>query len=237
VKTLGDYLDTVGSPELHATPPTDMAAAETIDVCADALQPQSSFEVCFPLGIIWGMLGLAAELAIGTAREREAGTLLRLRVAPVSRLHLFAGRGLASFLAGVGVMAFLLTTGWIGFGIRFHSLAVLSLAVLCVASCFVGITLFISVLGRTESAVSGAAWACLLVMAMIGGGMVPQMFMPAWMERAGDFSPIKWAILGLEGAIWRGFSLWEMRWPCGILLLQGGVLALAGMFLQRRTER
>ncbi|NLX24072.1 MAG: hypothetical protein GXY55_20675 [Phycisphaerae bacterium] len=65
------------------------------------------------------------------------------------------------------------------------------------------------VLGKTESSVGGAAWTCLLVMAMLGGGMVPQMLMPPWMDAVGCVSPVRWAILSLEGGIWRGFTLRE----------------------------
>jgi ABC-2 type transport system permease protein len=35
------------------------------------------------------------------------------------------------------------------------------------------------------------------------------------------FIPVKWGILALEGAIWRGFDLADMLPPCGILLSIG----------------
>ena len=66
--------------------------------------------------------------------------------------------------------------------------------------------MLISTLGRTEQSASGAGWAILLVMAMLGGGMVPLFVMPAWMATASNVSPVKWAILALEGALWRGFT-------------------------------
>ena len=44
-------------------------------------------------------------------------------------------------------------------------------------------------------------------MTMLGGGMIPQFVMPPWMLTVGNISPVKWAILGLEGAMWRNFTL------------------------------
>jgi ABC-2 type transport system permease protein len=33
-----------------------------------------------------------------------------------------------------------------------------------------------------------------------------------------NVSPVKWGILALEGALWRGFTLGEMAVPCLVLL-------------------
>jgi ABC-2 type transport system permease protein len=52
--------------------------------------------------------------------------------------------------------------------------------------------------------------------------------MPAWMISLSHVSPIKWAVLALEGAIWRGFGPADMLLPCGILLTVGLVSFAAG---------
>lgn len=210
---------------------------ELLPVDAERIAPGSSFEVCFPLGIIWGLLGLAAEFAMAMAQERERGTLVRLRVAPITRIHILCGSGLACFLSSLGVMLYLLAVGHLVFGVRLANLPALAMALPCIGWSFVGLTLLLSVLGRTESAVSGAAWACLLLLAMLGGGIVPQIFLPSWMEAASFFSPVRWAILGLEGGIWRGFSSPEMLRPCLMLLAQGAVCALAGLVVLSRSDR
>ena len=48
--------------------------------------------------------------------------------------------------------------------------------------------------------------------------MIPLMFMPPWMAGLGYLSPVRWAIIALEGAVWRDFGLAEMAVPCAILL-------------------
>jgi ABC-2 type transport system permease protein len=41
------------------------------------------------------------------------------------------------------------------------------------------------------------------------------------MQAIGNVSPVKWGILALEGAIWRGFGPAEMILRCAILLAIG----------------
>ena len=146
------------------------------------------------------------------------------------------GKALACFLASLSVIVFLLLVGKLIFHIRIMSPALLALAIVCTSLCFVGIMMFISVLGKTEQAVGGTGWALLLAMAMFGGGMVPLMVMPSWMKGLSSLSPIKWAILATEGAIWRGFSFTEIAFPCSILLGVGAVFFLTGVWIFRRMD-
>jgi ABC-2 type transport system permease protein len=97
----------------------------------------------------------------------------------------------------------------------------LALAGLSSAICFVGFMMLIASLGKTEQAASGAASALMLPMALLGGAMVPQFIMPPWLQTIGVISPIRWALLALEGGVWRNFSLAEMALPCGILIVVG----------------
>ena len=60
--------------------------------------------------------------------------------------------------------------------------------------------------------------------------------MPPWMLTASHFSPVKWGILALEGAIWRRFTFLEMLTPCGILLAVGAVGFAVGVAWLRKQE-
>ena len=112
----------------------------------------------------------------------------------------------------------------------------LVIAAVCISFCFVGIMMSMAVLGKTEQSVSGAGWAINMVMAMLGGCMIPVMFMPSFMRDFSVVSPIKWGILSLEGAIWREFSFAEMVLPCVILLAIGGVGMAFGTWVLSRAE-
>ncbi|MFH1893988.1 MAG: ABC transporter permease [Candidatus Zixiibacteriota bacterium] len=198
--------------------------------------PRSYYDISFPQAIIWGLIGCAASFAISIVTERTKGTLLRLRLAPISGVQILAGKGVACFFACSAVVLLLLAFGKLVFGVTISNPVNLALATFGAAFCFVGIMMFMSVLGKTERAVAGSGWSILMVMAMTGGGMVPAMFMPGWMKAISQFSPVRWAIYGLEGAIWRGFSFSEMMQPFGILLGIGVLFFAVGAIVMSRSE-
>ncbi|MFQ5607414.1 MAG: ABC transporter permease [Candidatus Zixiibacteriota bacterium] len=196
--------------------------------------PRSSFEITFPQSLMWGLIGCVTAFALSIVTERTRGTLVRLRLAPLSKAHLISGKGLACFVASLAICAILMGIGITVFGVRMDDPAKLALAILACALCFVGIMMFISVLGRTEQSVSGAGWAIMLVMSMTGGGMVPLIVMPDWMITLGSVSPVKWGIVALEGAIWRGFSYTELATPVTILAGIGAVAFVSGVTILSR---
>jgi ABC-2 type transport system permease protein len=178
-----------------------VARIETIDVTreipkgsTEALvrQLRSKWDISFPQAMLWGVLACAAGFAITLVRERKQGTFFRLQVAPVTRSQVLAGKAMACFITVLGVIAVMVTLGvWLG--MRPRSPLLLALASVSVAICFVGIMNLMSVIGKTEEAVSGAAWGANMIMAMFGGAMVPLLFMPQFMKTLSDLSPVKWS--------------------------------------------
>jgi ABC-2 type transport system permease protein len=191
--------------------------------------PANAYDITFPQGIVWGILGCVMSFAIGLVSERVHGTFVRLQTAPITRAQILAGKALACLIAITLLQALLVAIGAVAFGVRPSSYALLALVCLCAALGFIGFMMMVAGLGRTEQAAGGAGWAMLMPMTLFGGGMMPQFIMPPWMQSVGNLSPVKWAILGLEGAVWRGFSFTEMLLPCGILLAFGAVCFAIGV--------
>jgi ABC-2 type transport system permease protein len=206
------------------------------EVRNEKVGPRSAFDFTFPQGILWGVIGSALGFALSLVTERTRGTLLRLETAPLSRVDVLLGKALACFTAIALVEALLLALGMAFFGIRPGSPWLLAAAALSVAACFVGIMMAVAVLGRTEQGAGGLGWAVMMPLAMFGGGMIPLFVMPAWMQAVSNLSPVKWGILALEGATWRGFSAAEMALPVAVLLLVGAAGLLLGIRLFRGGE-
>ncbi|MCG3136611.1 MAG: hypothetical protein HJJLKODD_00446 [Phycisphaerae bacterium] len=226
-----------GNPQRSASEwQPEMVKVEEISLSREAqLRPRSSFEITFPQAVLWGLMGCAAGFGVGLVQERRMGTYQRLLVAPISRWAVIGGKGLACFLACIGVTLLLLLIGRLIFGVRCDDLPLLGVAVFSCGICFTGLTMLIAVSGKTEQAVAGVGWAVLLVMGMFGGAMVPLFFMPGWMQNLSQFSLVNWGIVALEGAIWRGFSWGEMVWPVTVLLLSGLISMSVGVtVLQHR---
>ncbi|HXN49640.1 MAG TPA: ABC transporter permease [Bryobacteraceae bacterium] len=201
---------------------------EQHDVAIQQEGPRNAFEITFPQGMLWGVLGCAMAFAIGFVSERTHGTLLRLQMAPIGRVQLLAGKALACAVACLAIEVTLMAIGRFGFHVVPHSWALLALAGVSTVAAFVGMMMLIAGLGKTEQAAAGVGWAVMMPLAMFGGGMVPLAFMPHWMATAGTISPVRWGILAFEGALWRGFSFQEMLLPCAILLATGAVCFAIG---------
>lgn len=243
--TLMDALDGLGRTQAVASTGDDPGSGgglltegllEAVDVIRDdSGRPRSPFDVTFPSSIVWGLMGCATAFATSMVRERRAGTLLRLRVSPLTRAHVLAGKGLACMLAGLGASAVLLGFGVLALGVRVGDLLLLLVALACASACFTGIMLVMSVIGRTEAAVAGGSWVVMMPLAMIGGGMIPLIAMPPWLLTASHASPFRWAILAIEGAVWRDLTLVQVLPSLAILVgLAVGLFAIGVAVSKRR---
>lgn len=217
----------------------DLIDIEEVEVTArDDAVTVSSYAISFPQAMLWGVMGCAAVFGVSLVGERTGGTLTRLRVAPIGRWHIVLGKAVACLAMTLLVCVVMLAVAWLGFGVRPVAPATLVVAVLAVAFCFVGVMMLLSVVARTEAAASGIGWACLLTLAMIGGGAIPLAFMPPWLRQVGHVSPVKWGIVAIEGGLWRGLSAGEMLLPVGLLLGIGlGTFAIGAAIFARRENR
>ncbi len=196
--------------------------------------PRTGFELAFPAAVLWGLIGCAGAFATASVAERRSGTALRLRAAPVRWSTMLSGKLLACIVACAVDATLLLIVARVAFGVRVERFAGLPIAIACCAICFAGITVRLGVLGRSEQAVGGASWATLLLMAMIGGAMVPVSVMPSWMRALSELSPVRWGIVALEGATFRGLALAELAPACAVLLAFGAGSLVTGAVLARR---
>ncbi len=199
-----------------------------VEIAEEDSGPRSAYEVTFPSSIAWALIGVCMSFAVSIVYERITGTFLRLRLAPISRSQVLAGKGLAAFLAALAAVSFVLLIGVTAFHVRVSNPLLLAAAIASSAFCFTGIMMIVATLGRTPASVSGAGWAIMMIMSMTGGGMVPLIAMPAWMQRVSDFSLVKYAVLSVEGAVWRGFGWSEMLPVLAILLSAGAAGVVIG---------
>ncbi|TMQ73019.1 MAG: ABC transporter permease [Candidatus Eisenbacteria bacterium] len=208
----------------------------TIDVARKRSGPRNSYDISFPQGVLWAILNGSFGFAMALVNERTRGTLVRLRMAPVARAQILAAKALAALIAILTVATIVLALGAAFFHVRPSSAPLLALAVFSAACALTGIMLVVSASGSTPRAVSGLGWAVLMTMSMTGGAMIPLVVMPAWMQRASMISPVRWAIVALEGALWRGFTPAQMMLPCAILLGLGILGFALGTRILSRTE-
>jgi ABC-2 type transport system permease protein len=217
-------------------PPSDPTMASESSRFKDYSLLREIFPVTFPQGVVWAMLFSAAFFAASLVYERTDGTLQRLRMAPLTRLQLLLGKGLACIMNGLGASLTLLTVGVLFFEIRPDSYVLLAIGLLTTALCFSGMMMLLASLGKTPAAEEGIAFSVLLIMAMLGGAMVPEVVMPPFAKAISNYIPVKWAIMAMEGPIRRDFCFGEMLPFYLKLTVSGMACYMAGVCVFRRTE-
>ena len=222
---LGELKTFMGTPQSQGPPGSAQGEWQPLkitkkDVARVYEGPRNPFDITFPQGVIWGLIGCAMSFGISLVIERTHGTLVRLRMAPLTSTQILAGKALSCFTSIMFVELMLLGVA-LAFGVRPTSYAMLALAGLSAAICFVGFMMLVASLGTTEQTASGAGWAILMPLSMVGGAMVPTFVMPAWIQSISFISPIRWAMLAIEGGVWRQFTISEMALPCAILIAIG----------------
>jgi len=210
-------------------------AIDVQDVSVNRTGPNNAFDVTFPQSIVWLLIGTATAFGVSLVTEKTRGTLFRLQAAPIKPGLIILGKSLASFISTISGAAALTLIFVNVFNVTINSWPFVTLAFVSAAICTSGVVVLISVMGKTEASAGGIGWAVMLFMAMTGGGMVPLMFMPSWMQTLGNISFIKWAVLAVEGGSWRGFSLAEMMVPCGIMIGIGLLSGIVGTVVFRKN--
>jgi ABC-2 type transport system permease protein len=219
---LGELQTFMGTPQSQGPPGSPQGEWQPLKITTQDIArvydgPRNPFDITFPQGVIWGLIGCAMSFGISLVTERTHGTLVRLRMAPLTSAQILGGKALSCFVSILLVELMLLGVA-LAFGVRPTSYAILALGGFSAAVCFVGFMMLVASLGKTEQTASGAGWAILMPLSMIGGAMVPTFVMPAWVQSLSFLSPIRWTMLAIEGGVWRNFSIGEMVTPCAVLI-------------------
>ncbi|MFA6045934.1 MAG: ABC transporter permease, partial [Phycisphaerales bacterium] len=196
---------------------------------SSSLRPASSWEISFPQGVVWGLMGCVMAFGTSITAERSRGTLQRLTIAPVTKSDILAGKALACFITCVIVQCIMLGMAVLVFGVRPSNPLMMAASIAVTSLGFVGVMMLIAGMSRTEGSAQGLARALLLILAMIGGGSVPTFFLPAIIQKFSLISPFTWAMRALEGALWRHYSWPEFALPAGILLAIAAVGYIVGV--------
>jgi len=157
------------------------------------LKPAAYFGPAMALFFVFFTVGMGARSLLA---ERTAGTLARLRAAPINLNAIVVGKVMATFVMGLASVLTLLLTTSVLLGAQWsHPLAVVALAAAAVLAAMGLVTLVIS-LAKTEQQAGAYGSAVALVLALLGGSFVPISFAPAILRQLTLLTPNGWALKG-----------------------------------------
>lgn len=172
-----------------------------------------------------GMMAMFATfVTVGGAavlvQERQAGTLRRLLVMPISKGTIVLGKMLGILVTGILQMVILIVAGNLLFGVSWGGAPVaLGLVVVAFALAITSLGMMMAALVRTPAQINGISTLLVLSLAALGGAWWPLDIVPSWMQTVGRFSPISWAMDGFHDVITRGFGVTAVLPEVGVLLI------------------
>lgn len=186
---------------------------------------------------VQGVLFMAVNLAMNVMRERRTGVWRRIRTAPPSLQTQLLGRLLSGTVIGTISLTCVLIAGLIT-GLRVHgSLLGLAAVVVAASAMASAIGLAIASSGKTEEQSRGLSILLVLTMTMLSGAWFPSFLMPDWVQKATLVIPARWAVDGLDGAIWRDVGTPTVLVAAGVTAAFGAVFFAFALWRFRALER
>jgi ABC-type Na+ efflux pump permease subunit len=167
--------------------------------------------------------------------ERRQGTLIRLRAAPLTRGQLLIGKFLPAFGVSLFQGAFLLLAGKIVFGLDWGPQPAWLLAVVfATAFAATGLAMLVASLAKTETQVAVYGTLLVLVLAGIGGSMMPRDLMPETMRQVSHITPHAWALDAYQQLLLNPDpNLGIVAGACGALMVFGAAFLALAWWLMR----
>lgn len=198
-----------------------------------------------PAWLVFGMFFVIASLANLFVQERSTGALARLQSLGVPSRMLLASKALPYLGVNAVQAVLMLAVGvWLMPLIGGDALSLagihwgaLILALVAISLAAVGMALALACAVRTHAQAAAIGPIVNVLMAAIGGIMVPKFIMPAFMQRLAELSPMNWGLEALLDVLLRGGDV-ASTLPHALRL--GGFAALmfvmALLLFQRRAR-
>ncbi|MGO4391102.1 ABC transporter permease [Variovorax sp. M-6] len=225
-------------------PPPDasMAALVQAERFAPAGPRPTAVQQSVPAWLVFGMFFVVASMSSLFIQERASGTLGRLQGLGVSTGILLLSKGLPylgvnavqaalMLAAGVWLMPLLGGDALSLAGVHWGTLAI-ALAAISLAA--VSLSLALACAVRTHAQAATVGPVANVLMAAVGGIMVPTFVMPVFMQKVAAWSPMNWGLEALLTVLLRGGGVaGVMPEVLRLIAFSAAMLALAALLFRR----
>ena len=204
----------------------------------------SAVQQSVPAWLVFGAFFVVVPLSNTFIRERQQGTLRRLRSTNLSALTLLAGKLVPYFgINQLQVLLMLLAGSYLvpllgGEALQINgSIALLALMAAAVSVCALGFALLIAVSSNTTEQATLLGGTGNIILAALGGIMIPKFVMPPTMQSVAQWSPMSWGLEGFLDVLLRSGTLRDVApKAAGLILLGLTAILLAWLVQSRRTD-
>lgn len=198
-----------------------------------------------PAWLVFGVFFVVVPLSTTMIRERQLGMERRLHTTPVPQAVILAGKLLPYFLVNQLQVAMMLAVGVFLVpalggdplslaGVPLDALVVVAMALSLAA---LGYALLVAVVSRTTEQATMLGGAGNIILAAIGGIMVPKFIMPPTLQTLTQVSPMAWGLDGLLVPVLHGGGIGQAAFHILVLTGFGVATITLAWLLQRRLYR
>jgi ABC-2 type transport system permease protein len=207
-------------------------------------RPMTAVQQSVPAWLVFGMFFVVIPVAGVLIQERNDGTLTRLAGFGVAPATVLAAKLLAFMLLNGVQLAFMLAVGcWVvpllggpalQLDIDYGWFALITLATSAAA---VSLALLIAAYCRAFEHAAALGGGLNVVLGALAGIMVPRILMPAGLQTVSEWSPMGWALDGMQAVFLGAPQASEILPRAGLLLAFAAVCLCVAWWPIRHAER
>ncbi len=190
---------------------SDLVSRDHNDITPTAVQQNA------PAWTLLAMFFLTVPLSVSFIREREQGNLFRLQTMTVPAWVVLGGKAVPFFVINqiqmgsiLAVSVYLLPLlGGDRLDLGNAPLAILLLGA-AASLAAIGFGIVVSMYAKTAEQAASFSSAAVMIMAALGGILVPKAVMPPFMQKLAVLSPLSWGLDGFLDVFVRGAGISEM---------------------------
>ncbi|HEY3246378.1 MAG TPA: ABC transporter permease [Phycisphaerae bacterium] len=205
--------------EHHVDAGASRSAARSADTRGTGSYGSAVYQVLVPSYAVMFAFFLVTIMARSFIAERESGTLLRLRIAPVSPSALLVGKTVPFLCVSLIQGAFLLLFGRVLFGMSFGPRPWLLVPVVAAtALAATGLGLLVSTVVRSDAQVAAYGNLVVITLAGISGCFMPRDWLPDLMRQISLVTPHAWALIAYDELLTNPQPHAAWVWQCCAVL-------------------
>jgi len=150
--------------------------------------------------------------------EKNAGTIKRLLISPISRGQILTAKMIFTSIVGISQLTVLFIFGWLVFGLNiFQAIPTLLVLIVVTSLACSALGIFIAAICNNLRTVQSLSTLIILTMSLLGGSMVPTIVMPKYLQTVGKFTLNYWAMHGFNSIFWRNLHLGDIMLDVAVL--------------------
>lgn len=218
-----------------AVPGPTLLVQEPEDPLAEEFAGAGRFDVGASGQLLLFIFMSALTASVAIIKARRDGVVRRTVAAPVTTGQTMLGLTLGRLVVALFQGAYIMIATALLFDVSWGNLGVTLLVVLAFSLVAAGAAILVGVLVDSEGAASGLSVGVGLVLAAIGGSMIPLEIFPERLRAIAHVTPHAWAYDALAEIQRRGGGVTDVLPELGALLAMAVAVLLVGSLLLRRS--